>query len=565
MTRIVSTNITSPLGLTTEQNYAAVKRGETGLKIMDGCLGVPRRLCVGIFPEAQRASLLLKGFSWFESLVFHSVKDALSRCPVNPASPRTVLILGTSTAGVEELGDVPEKDRNYLAPDVAAKKVAASLGFVNDPITVSNACISGATAQMLADRLIASGYYDTAVVCGVDVLSAFVLAGFDSLKALSPTECRPFDIERLGLNIGECAATVVLSRDPDEDAGSWYIQAGCLNNDAYHVSAPIPSGDGVCRAIKKILSPEDKASLACVAAHGTATMFNDQMESKAIESAGLGDLPTTALKPHYGHTFGASGIVEAIITMCSLDEGLLLPVLGFEELGVSGRIKVCSQREHTDKTAFIKLQSGFGGCNGAMIYTKTPVPTTAPEKTPYEEVKRLAITPDGLTMDGKAVPLESHGAALVTEIFKKFLADGSRFFKMDLYSRLAYVATSLLAKDSLEGCDPEEVALVVFTQNGSVLADRKHLSTFSNPEEFFPSPAVFINTLPNVVLGEIAVKNTIKGETTLVLLPGRDESAMNRIIDATLAATKPAVMICGWIDCDAEDSFTAELKLLKIK
>ena len=565
MTRIVSTNITSPLGLTTEQNYAAVKRGETGLKIMDGCLGVPRRLCVGIFPEAQRASLLLKGFSWFESLVFHSVKDALSRCPVNPASPRTVLILGTSTAGVEELGDVPEKDRNYLAPDVAAKKVAASLGFVNDPITVSNACISGATAQMLADRLIASGYYDTAVVCGVDVLSAFVLAGFDSLKALSPTECRPFDIERLGLNIGECAATVVLSRDPDEDAGSWYIQAGCLNNDAYHVSAPIPSGDGVCRAIKKILSPEDKASLACVAAHGTATMFNDQMESKAIESAGLGDIPTTALKPHYGHTFGASGIVEAIITMCSLDEGLLLPVLGFEELGVSGRIKVCSQLEHTDKTAFIKLQSGFGGCNGAMIYTKTPVPTTAPEKTPYEEVKHLAITPDGLTMDGKAVPLESHGAALVTEIFKKFLADGSRFFKMDLYSRLAYVATSLLAKDSLEGCDPEEVALVVFTQNGSVLADRKHLSTFSNPEEFFPSPAVFINTLPNVVLGEIAVKNTIKGETTLVLLPGRDESAMNRIIDATLAATKPVVMICGWIDCDAEDSFTAELKLLKIK
>ena len=565
MTRIVSTNITSPLGLTTEQNYAAVKRGETGLKIMDGCLGVPRRLCVGIFPEAQRASLLLKGFSWFESLVFHSVKDALSRCPVNPASPRTVLILGTSTAGVEELGDVPEKDRNYLAPDVAAKKVAASLGFVNDPFTVSNACISGATAQMLADRLIASGYYDTAVVCGVDVLSAFVLAGFDSLKALSPTECRPFDIERLGLNIGECAATVVLSRDPDEDAGSWYIQAGCLNNDAYHVSAPIPSGDGVCRAIKKILSPEDKASLACVAAHGTATMFNDQMESKAIESAGLGDIPTTALKPHYGHTFGASGIVEAIITMCSLDEGLLLPVLGFEELGVSGRIKVCSQLEHTDKTAFIKLQSGFGGCNGAMIYTKTPVPTTAPEKTPYEEVKHLAITPDGLTMDGKAVPLESHGAALVTEIFKKFLADGSRFFKMDLYSRLAYVATSLLAKDSLEGCDPEEVALVVFTQNGSVLADRKHLSTFSNPEEFFPSPAVFINTLPNVVLGEIAVKNTIKGETTLVLLPGRDESAMNRIIDATLAATKPAVMICGWIDCDAEDSFTAELKLLKIK
>ena len=97
------------------------------------------------------------------------------------------------------------------------------------------------------------------------------------------------------------------------------------------------------------------------------------------------------------------------------------------------------------------------------------------------------------------------------------------------------------------------------------MADRKHLSTFSDPEDFFPSPAVFINTLPNVVLGEIAVKNNIKGETTLVLLPHRDEAAMNRIIEATVSATRPSVMLCGWVDCDAEDSFVADLEMLKIK
>ena len=565
MTRILSTNITSPLGLTTEENYAAIRRGETSLKEMDGCLGVPGHFCVGIFPDAQKAALQMDGFSWFESLVILSVKDALARSSVDPASPRLVFILGTSTAGVDELGDVPEKDRDYLAPGVAVKKVAAHLGFVNDPITVSNACISGATAQMLADRLIAAGYYDTAVVCGVDVLSAFVLAGFESLKALSPTPCRPFDIERLGLNIGECAATVVLSGDQEGDAGSWYILDGCLNNDAYHVSAPIPSGDGVCRAIKKILTPEIKSELTCVAAHGTATMFNDQMESKAIENAGLGNLLTTTIKPHYGHTFGASGVVESIIMMCSLDEGLILPTHGFEELGVSGRIKICSQPEHTDKRTFIKLQSGFGSCNGAMIYAKTPIPATLPAKAGYEAVRSLTITPDRLVLDGQAVPLESRGSALITEIFKKYLADGSRFFKMDLYSRLAYVGTSLLAKDSLEGSDPEDRALIVFTQNGSVLADRKHLSTFSNPDEFYPSPAVFINTLPNVVLGEIAVKNSIKGETTLVLLPRRDEAAIDKVIEATVSATRPAVLICGWVDCDADDSFIADLKMLKIK
>ena len=565
MTKIISTNITSPLGLTTEENYAAVKRGETGLKVVDGCLGVPGRFCVGIFSDTQKAALQVEGFSWFESLVLHSVKDALARASVDPSSPRTVLILGTSTAGIEELGVVPEKDRNYLAPGVAAKKVADKLGFVNDPITVSNACISGATAQMLADRLISFHYYDTAVVCGVDALSAFVLAGFESFKALSPTECRPFDIERLGLNIGECAATVVLSGNQDADADAWYIVDGCLTNDAYHVSAPVPSGDGVCRAIKKILTPELKSTLACVAAHGTATMFNDQMESKAIEGAGLGDLVTTALKPHYGHTFGASGVVEAIITMCSLDEGLILPILGFEELGVSGKIKICSQIEHTDKKAFIKLQSGFGGCNGAMVYAKTPSPAAVPAKTDYETAGSVRITPDGLWINGLAVPMESHGPALLTEIYKKNLADQSRFFKMDLYSRLAYVGTGLLAKDALNGYDPADLAIFIFTQNGSVLADRKHLSSFSNPEEFYPSPAVFINTLPNVVLGEIAVKNNIKGETTLVLLPSRDEATMNTVIQASVAATRPSAVIYGWVDCDAEDSFIADLKLMKIK
>ena len=566
MVRILSTNISSPLGLTTEQNYAAVRQGETSLKILDGCLGVPGRFCVGIFSDALKAAVKADGFSWFESIVLHSVKDALSRSTVDPASPKTLFILGTSTAGIEELGEVPGKDKAYLAPGVAVKKIADALGFVNDPLTVSNACISGATAQMMADRLMAAGYYDSAVVCGVDVLSAFVLAGFDAFKALSPMECRPFDIERLGLNIGECAATVVLSKEPAADPDSWYILDGCLTNDAYHVSAPIPSGDGVCRAIKRILTPELKSELACVAAHGTATMFNDQMESKAIENAGLGDIPTTTIKPYYGHTFGASGIVESIIMMRSLDEGLILPIHGFKETGVSGKITLCDHPATTGKKAFVKLQSGFGGGNGAMIYAKGLAPKAIrPAKSEYALARSVRITPDSLSVDGQPVPLESRNAALVTEIYKKYLADGSRFFKMDLYSRLAYVATGLLAKDALEGSDPEDRALLVFTQNGSVLADRKHLSTFSDPASFYPSPAVFINTLPNVVLGEIAVKNGIKGETTLVLLPSRDETAMHRVVEATLAATRPSVLLYGWVDCDAEDSFSADLKLLKIQ
>ena len=552
MIKIVSTNISSPLGLTTAENYAAVRQGRSALRELDGCLGLPGHFCVGIFPDELRTQIQIEGYSWFESLVICSVKEALSHTDVPVSSPRTVLILGTATAGIGELGETPEKDGLYLAPGLAAKKIATALGFVTTPITVSNACISGATAQMMAQRLIESGTYDAAVVCGADVLSSFVLAGFDSFKALSPVECRPFDMERLGLNIGEGAATLILIKD-DGQADGWRIVDGCLNNDAYHVSAPVPSGDGVARAIRKVVTPERKPLLACVVAHGTATLFNDQMESKAIESAGLGEIPTTAYKAHFGHTFGASGILETILTLCSLDEGLILPLRGFEELGVSGKISICSCLQETDKKAFVKTQSAFGGCNGAILYVREPLPVAAPVSASYQTVKSVEIGP------------ENKGASLLTEIFKESLADGSRFFKMDLFSRLAYVAVGLLAKDAPGEYVPEETGLLIFTLNGSVLADRKHLSTFAKPDEYYPSPAIFINTLPNVVLGEMAVTHRIKGETTLVMLPGRDEETMDSILDATLAATRPSVLITGWVDCESENTFQAKLKLLKIK
>ncbi len=673
MIRIVSDNVTSPLGLTTAENYAALRRGDTALRETDGCLGVPGRFCVGMFPEERRAALRLEGFSWFESLVIRSIRDALGRCEVNPASSRTVFILGTCTAGVEELGSVPEADGDYLAPGAAAKKIASALGFINDPLVLSNACISGAAAQLFAARLISAGVYDSAVVCGADAVSAFVLAGFGSLKALSPYKCRPFDMERLGLNIGECAATMVLTGDGDfkgdpglsaagdetssgrVEAGFngtesldgmngtearrngggnllnggcfWTLAAGCMSNDAYHISAPIPSGEGVRRTLDGALGlpggggtlqrdvpaagedavalQEDaprsadgvsamrfKERLACVTAHGTATMFNDQMESKAIAEAGLGDVPVTALKPHFGHTFGASGVLEAIMTARALDEGVILPVRGFGELGVSGKINVCKTLAHTDKKAFVKIQSGFGGCNASLVYSRgplyvggtdsfrtalsedslfsragfgslaggNPVPSGMPE---YELVRKVTLSPSEVRIDDEKICFEHSGFALLTEIYRKCLPDDARFYKMDPYSRLAYTGAALALKDAPGNIDPCRVILLLFTENGSVLADRRHLSTFRGAEGFYPSPAVFVNTIPNAVLGEIAAQYGIKGETDLVMLPRRDEDLMRTVTEVTLNAVRPDAAVCGWADCLGEDSFSADIRLYR--
>ena len=558
MTRIIAANITSPLGMTAQDSYRAVRSGKTALSVKTAFMGVPGRMCVAGFSPEQDNELSVSGLTRFQSLVYRSVSDALSRCDAEPGSPRTIFILSTTKADVACLAASKENDGEYLSPGESARKVARLLGFVNDPLVVCNACISGVTAQILADRLIRAGYYDTAVVCGADSLSPFTLAGFGSFKALSPKPCRPYDIERLGLNLGEGAATVVMR----EATKGWGILSGALDNDAYHVSAPSPSGEGIARVVAKAVDEAGSPDIATVTAHGTATMFNDQMESKAIESCGLSAIPVTAYKGCFGHTLGAAGLIESIVTMMSLDEGVIIPVKGYSECGVSGKINVTTRELETAGRAFLKMISGFGGCNGALVYSRSEAEDRLVRRASAETVHRVRITPSSLEKDGETIVVTEHGKSLVTEIYKRFLDDNPKFYKMDLFSRLALVAAGMLIKEDGASRYGEETALVLFNRTSSVLADRAHLQTFTGSEGFFPSPSVFLYTLPNVVMGEIAVRYGIKGETTLVILPGKDQAAMDRIVDSTLSQTGFSKVITGWVDCADEDGFEADMKMI---
>ena len=242
---------------------------------------------------------------------------------------------------------------------------------------VSNACISGLSAQLMALRLLEGGYCDTAIVCGADVLSRFIVSGFGSLKALSPVECRPFDIERCGLNLGEAAATIIYRSssyvgfgNEDEDEAMWVCAGGAVRNDAHHVSAPSPKGEGCYMAIRAAMGDLSADSLAFVNAHGTATLFNDEMESVALARAGLLGVPVNSLKGYYGHTMGAAGVLETILSMRAVDRGNILGTRGFHELGVSNPISVSATNSPTTKQSFLKLLSGFGGGNAAMVFER---------------------------------------------------------------------------------------------------------------------------------------------------------------------------------------------------
>ncbi len=559
MIEVRATNIISPLGMTTQENYQAIKAGNTKLMRYDGYKGIPEPITVSVFSDDDVKKMMISGYSKFESIAISSIQSALSQTDIDPKSARTVFILSTTKADIEELED--EAGEKYCPPGVAASNIAARFGIVNEPIVVCNACISGSSAQLLAKRLIENEEFDNVIVCGIDCVSKFTIAGFLSFKAMSPYECRPFDIERLGLNLGEAAATIIFSRANTKN-DFWKIISACQTNDAHHVSAPSPDGDGTLKAITKIMKGFPDKSLSCICVHGTATMFNDQMESMAIQNAGLSDIPIIALKGYFGHTLGAAGIIEAIITMESLNDGIILPAKGFEEIGVGGKINISNRiRECINPRSFLKIISGFGGCNAALIYSKDNYCNDKCVKRLFEITRYIHIDNQSCTIDGLQQSVCGEGKELLTYLYKSHINDYPKFYKMDMLSKLLFTATHFLLTD-VDQEDISDMSVLLFNATSSILADKKHIETYMKQDGFFPSPSVFLYTLPNIAIGEITIRHHITGETTLYILKDKNQVIIDKILNASNFAGN--MIMTGWIDCSSENKFEADLKLIKI-
>ena len=189
MIKVLSTNITSPLGFTTKENYLAVKEGRSALGVHSSWRGVPVPFTASLFDEKQEKALLIDGFTRYESITINSIQEALSHTEIEVSSGRTAIILSTTKANVEELSSNAENDGNYSKPGESALRIARHLGFTTDPIVVCNACISGVTAQILADRLISQSVYDTVAP------TARVLLSSQDLCLLNP--CHLMSVDRL--------------------------------------------------------------------------------------------------------------------------------------------------------------------------------------------------------------------------------------------------------------------------------------------------------------------------------------------------------------------------------
>ena len=567
MISVLSTNITSPLGFTTEENYQAVLSGASALKRYEGLWGMPEPFAAALFSEEQKAMLAIEGYTFFEALAIRSIRKALTYNSLGNDFSRIVLILSTTKGNIEALGE------ELYYPSKAAQRIAEAIGLTTKPIVVCNACVSGLSAQLLADRLLSANLYDYAIVVGAEVQSKFIVSGFQALKAVSEEPCRPFDIERNGLNPGEAAATIVYAKDANKERWSyyamtaskesWHLIDGATCNDAYHLVTPSPQGEGLLSAINAAMKGRDKSCLATVNVHGTATLYNDQMEAVAIQRADLSDIPLSALKGYYGHTMGAAGVLETILTMRATDDGIVLPTKGFTELGVSKDVSISSEPKKTNKRAFLKVMSGFGGCNVAALYEKkTDDGLPRIKSAPWCKSIQEQTTGKTTLIKAHTIRISSEDGQTLTDIYKQQIGNYPKFYKMDILSRLAFVAAEkTLSNSPLKGED-KKPALILFNHSSSIVADRQFLTTISNPENYFPSPSAFVYTLPNITTGEIAIRHHLCSETSFYILPSKDETMMTQILEATLSQTGATTAITGWIDAESETNFECEMKII---
>ena len=559
----IADNITSPLGMTSAQNFQAVKAGRTALASHEGLWDIPEPFTAAILPKELNDQIARKGLTRFESMVIASASEALAKTEFEISSPRVVFILSTTKANVELLG-TPMATSAMMHPGESAKRIAKHLGIETEPIVVCNACVSGLSALILAERLLTQKFYDYAIVTGADVLSRFVISGFQSFKSMDANPCRPYDIERLGMNLGEAAATMILAGEPTGQQDGWTLLQGTIRNDAHHISTPSNKGEGVYRAMMPLLQQVNKDELALVNAHGTATMFMDQMEAVALDRAGLADIPVNSYKGYFGHTLGAAGVLETVLTMHALDDHTILGTRGFQELGVSVPIQVSAEAKSTDKRTFLKLISGFGGSNAALLVTAdNQVQIQQPKTLQTHQTHRVTITPEGLTIDGKVQPTTAIGKSLLTELYRTYVGDYPKFYKMDGLCKLGFLASELLMKCDGDGqpTENEQRAVILFNHSSSIDTDQHYLASIL-PEDYFPSPSLFVYTLPNIVTGEIAIRHHLHGETSFYSLASRNEQLMTRIQQAALSDSATTSMITGWIDYEDETHFCADMYIL---
>ena len=310
--------------------------------------------------------------------------EAVAAARRRHGAARIALILGTSTSSIGEAelaytqldasGHFPPAQRRPAVhtPHSLAMFVQEVLGLEGPSETISTACSSSAKVFASAERLIRLGLVDAAVVGGVDTLCGSVLFGFNSLELVSGGPCRPFDPDRDGISLGEAAGFALLERADAASATGLQLLGYGEASDAHHMSTPHPEGLGAERALDEALARAGLAPEAIdyINMHGTASQKNDEVEGALVARRFPARTHASSTKGFTGHTLGAAGIVEAVISLLAIERGLMPGTVNSAALDPGFGPQIRLAPAHGEVRYALSNSFGFGGNNCALVFGK---------------------------------------------------------------------------------------------------------------------------------------------------------------------------------------------------
>lgn len=532
------------------QTISAIASYQSGLRYNEAY-----GMIAGIIPDKQK----IEGCTELESLMISQIGKVLYESGLSLADSSVRLVISTTKGNVALLegntDNLPEDAFLYAT----AKKVGAYFNASTRPMVISNACISGVSAMVVGRRLILAGQCDHVIVVGCDMLCEFITTGFASFKSISSSNCRPYDAARNGLNLGEACACVLLTSDRSKAKQPYMrLEGGSVTNDANHISGPSRTGDGLYYAISNAMkeagvTPSD---IGFVNTHGTATAYNDEMESKAVTWAELADTPLNSVKGYIGHTLGASGVVETLICLNELREKTVYGTYGFSEMGVPCPVNISSNHRPLEIQRCVKTASGFGGCNAAIVI--------AAEECGDPD----SICPDAREVQVTAeyeLPVSEHPfAEQIREEYRALEDANMKFFKMSDLCKAAYIAVENLLRERplSDKYERTDIAIIMANSSASLDTDLEHQRILEQRLPEGTSPAVFVYTLPSVAAGEICIRNKFQGDNTFFIDDNQEET--EKYAEMLIERGYAKAVICGWCDKLGENR-KVSLKILEIK
>lgn len=370
---ITDYNCVTPLGFDVESNWKALLEGKSGVAlhkvIENNNAFFVSKIDSDKLEEEFNKNFDNQDFTRLEKMFLLSLKPLVERHQI---SDETAFILSTTKGNISLLKNESTLPESVYLSNLALK-LADFFGFKTKPIVVSNACVSGVMVISVAKNMIQAGKYKDAFVVAGDEISEFVISGFNSFQAIGSEPCRPYDKNRNGINLGEATASVYITSELNQNEKfKFKVLGDSAINDANHISGPSRTGDGLFASVQNAMK-EAKVSaeqIDFISAHGTATLYNDEMEAIAFNRMDLQNVPLNSMKGNYGHCLGASGLLESIISMESALNNTLIPSKNFKEIGISQDLNIIKENQSADIKYILKTASGFGGCNAAIVLEK---------------------------------------------------------------------------------------------------------------------------------------------------------------------------------------------------